>query len=352
MSVSVTAGTPDDAHVVEGDSGAAEIHMYTNVGFTSVEWYVNDTLVATHTGDGTGTYDSLSGYDFAGFGSTTGNFVTVKAVAKRKIADIDEQAEGYAYVTVWTSPQDAISPSISFGDDMEPGGSFAFEITLSAPNAHYQIDSDSVVVEVEGSEPGFWQRIGESTIGSAIVSAGGWIGKNVGKKVVVKVTTKVILVSTGAGAIVGLVVEEGVRYTYNHFVRSTLTGWLNCASDLYPLGTLAQGLAKGGTFPASASVRYKEVDGKDTDTINTESSGRFAFDDVPCGKALEVTGIRAQNYHNHNQKGSRVVIYGKSSTYLVAPIGTRGSWVPVFGGYSKGSERDIGSILMPPKLNF
>lgn len=80
--------------MIEGDSSAAVIHLNTNVGFTSVEWYVNDTLVETRAGNGTGKYDSLSGYDFAGFGSTAGNRVTIKAVAKRKIGLIDEKSEG------------------------------------------------------------------------------------------------------------------------------------------------------------------------------------------------------------------------------------------------------------------
>ena len=257
----------------------------------------------------------------------------------------------YTYITVWTSPQDAVTPSISFSDDMEPGGSFAFEITLSAPNAHYQIESDSVVVEVEGSGPGFWQRVTESSIGSAIVAAGGWIGKHVGKKVVVKVTAKVVLTATGVGAGVALIAEEGIRHTYNHFVRSELAGWLNCAVDLYPLGTLAQPLGMGGTYPASASVYYKEIKGNDEYRTNTKHSGEFVFE-VPCGKALEVTGSHAQNYHNCNGKGHRVLFYGKSQTYLVAPIGTKGSWVPIIGGYDKAGRFEMGSILMPPKLNF
>lgn len=97
MSVSSTIGTPSQPHVVEGNSYGVEIHVYTNVGFTSVEWYMNDTLVDTHTGDGTGTYDSLSGYDFSGLGSTAGNFVTIKAIAYNG----DDNATNYAYVTVW-----------------------------------------------------------------------------------------------------------------------------------------------------------------------------------------------------------------------------------------------------------
>lgn len=97
ITVSATSGSSDNAHVIEGDSSGAVVHLYTNVGFTSVKWYVNETLVDTRIGDGVGTYDSLSGYDFAGLGSTAGNLVTVKAVAYSG----DDNATGYAYVTVW-----------------------------------------------------------------------------------------------------------------------------------------------------------------------------------------------------------------------------------------------------------
>ena len=95
MSISAAAGTPYHAHVIEGDSSAVEIHLYTDVGFAYVEWYANGALAATHTGDGTGTYDSLSGYDFAGLGSTSGNFVTIKAVAYRNPSNTNDHAVGY-----------------------------------------------------------------------------------------------------------------------------------------------------------------------------------------------------------------------------------------------------------------
>ncbi len=94
--IEITSITASPSDVIEGED-SSYIHVYTDVGFTSIKYYVGGQHVATHTGDGTETYDYLTGYDYAGLGSTSGNFVDVKAVAYNG----DDDATGYAYVTVW-----------------------------------------------------------------------------------------------------------------------------------------------------------------------------------------------------------------------------------------------------------
>lgn len=97
--------TPSSSDTIAGDSSHF-IMLYTDVGYAYVQWFVKgadgkEKLVRTNTGTGLGTFDYLSGYDYAGLGSTTGNKVTVKAVAYRNPSNQDDHDEETVEITVW-----------------------------------------------------------------------------------------------------------------------------------------------------------------------------------------------------------------------------------------------------------
>ncbi len=103
--IEITAMTPSSSETIAGDS-SHYIMLYTDVGYAFVQWFVKgadgtEKLVRTNIGNGLGTFDYLSSYDYAGLGSTTGNKVTVKAVAYRNAGNHDDHDTETVEITVW-----------------------------------------------------------------------------------------------------------------------------------------------------------------------------------------------------------------------------------------------------------
>ena len=92
--------TPSSSETIAGDSSHF-ITITTDVGYSHVKWYVDGDHVRTNIGDGLGTFDYLSGYDYDGLGSTTGNKVTVEAVAYRNPSNDDDHDKEPVEITVW-----------------------------------------------------------------------------------------------------------------------------------------------------------------------------------------------------------------------------------------------------------
>ena len=97
--------TPSSSETIAGDS-SHYIMLNTDVGYAFVQWFVKgadgtENLVRTNIGSGLGTIDYLSSYDYAGLGSTTGNKVTVKAVAYRNAGNHDDHDTETVEITVW-----------------------------------------------------------------------------------------------------------------------------------------------------------------------------------------------------------------------------------------------------------
>ena len=165
---------------------------------------------------------------------------------------------------------------------------------------------------------------------------------------------KAILQSIVVGAIAALLCVGVAVYgpARGYFFENKLIGSIAGAGDFHLLGTLDQRQADSAIFSAEAIVHCKEVGGTYERTVYTDSSGRFSFDDAPCGKMLEVTCISAQNYRGFKSKGKRAVYYGRSKTQLVGPLGGSGGVnIPAFFGYTGYTRADpinMGSIIVYP----
>ena len=331
--------TPSATHVLDGTDSFV-ISIDTNIGFSYVEWFVNDERVALHIGNGLGTHDYLTGCDFDGLGSTEGNAVTVKAVAYRNPSNTDDHDSEEIEITVWTHPNDVSEISISFTDEIELGGTYAFTIALTPSNDNYSIESASVTVEVDGETAQSEEDIVEGGLLLGVAGAIPW--KPVSRIAIVGIgstTWKIV----GAAGVVYFVVDMGSK-TWNAVVRSKLTGYALCETDRWHLNTGYTNVGNNYTVYNYCELRHK-TDNTDESTVKTESgSGKFTFDDVACGYDIEVQGLRGQKYHSHTGVGLRWVYYGQTDIIEVRKIGTR-VFFNMFGDPSEAHMRD--PVLMP-----
>lgn len=348
IEISSMSVSPIEAHVLDGDGSSIQVNLNTDVGFAYVKWYVEGNLVATHTGDGTGTSDSLSNYAYAGLGSTTGNMVTVKAIAYRNASNTDDHATGYAYVTVWTQPEQAITSSMSRNGDMGPGLPYSFTITLTPPNKHYSIDGASVEVDGQTAQAEFDKK----EDGSVALSVAGSLPMSVGGTVTVKATLTGGLWDFAkkhgkkfgvTGVLVAL--YNGVKIVNDWRVRGHVKGLVKCATAHVFLGTHEVKTDTGYTFKNECRVSsWIEGSGggrKDVKFADTDSwEGIFPwykFEDVACGREISVQVLGAKNYHDHAGNGKKVAVYYPANNAI--PVGKIGatSFIGMTPGHYHGS---------------
>lgn len=359
IEISSMSTSPIEAHVLDGDGSSIQVNLNTDVGFAYVKWYVEGNLVATHTGDGTGTYDSLSNYAYAGLGSTTGNMVTVKAIAYRNASNTDDHATGYAYVTVWTQPEQAITSSISINGDMGPGIPYSLTITLTPPNKHYSIDSASVEVDGQTAQAEFDKQ----EDGSVALSVAGSLPMSVLDTVTVKTSWKGKLwkfvkkhgKKIGYTAVAALA-YDGLKRVNKIRVRGHVKGLVQCAApDAVFLGThkvtTETGYEVDNMCDVSSWILGSGGGREETQFKKTDAwEGIFPwykFEKVACGREISVQVLGAANYHSHTGHVGKVkVVYVATPPIPVEKMGA--AVLGLVPGHHGGTVRWVPTIRLAP----
>ena len=265
---------------------------------------------------------------------------------------------GIHNVTVWTHPEEAITPSISASDDMGPGKAYSFTITLTPPNKHYSIESASVEVDGQTAQAEFDRQ----EDGSAVLSVAGTLPMSAGEIVTTEVSFKGKIWKFAKGRLWQILtpvgIYNGVKHVNKARIRGQVQGLVKCASaDRATLETGPFKTPAGYTVQNECTVRYfiYNKNGSVDETKRTKTNYKirttprnsnypvqyfvtpyYRFTEVACARDVYVQVVSALNYHDHSDKGWIMVGYGSSHPVHVGKIGSTYWW----------------SLGMPPAFHY
>ena len=124
------------------------VYVSTNISFSQVKWYVNGELKWTDEGSYNST-DSFFGFQYNGLGSTTGNDVTVKAVAYCWAMPESEPDSEEMTLTVWEPIR---ITGVSIGRKYVAGEEISVSVHTNMPAEKIEYSVDGGEMEEVGSE--------------------------------------------------------------------------------------------------------------------------------------------------------------------------------------------------------